>query len=361
MAVQWFRKLFGAGQRRTFTTQEPPMSVLDNRQARLASRPVGMVTPENFTIETRPAETPGEGEVLVKVLYISLDPAMRGWLNEGKSYVPPVGIGEVMRSGGVGVVVESKDPAFRPGDHVVGITGVQQYAKLPAKGLHKVDPNFAPLPTYLGVLGMPGMTAYFGLLEVGALKDGETVVVSGATGAVGAVVGQIAKIKGCKVIGIAGGAEKCAYAVGELGLDACIDYKAEDVRKALRQHCPDGIDVYFDNVGGDILDAALANLARGARIPICGAISQYNSTTGMKGPANYMSLLVNRARMEGFVVFDFAARYGEAARAMGGWIAEGKLKHREDIVDGGVDAFVPTLNKLFTGENFGKLVLKIQD
>jgi NADPH-dependent curcumin reductase CurA len=208
---------------------------------------------------------------------------------------------------------------------------------------------------------MPGMTAYFGLLDVGALKDGETVVVSGATGAVGAVVGQIAKLKGCTVVGIAGGAEKCAYATGELGFDACVDYKAEDVRAKLREHCPKGIDVYFDNVGGDILDAALANLARGARVPICGAISQYNNTTPVKGPSNYMSLLVNRARMEGFVVFDFAARYGEAAQAMGGWIAQGKLKAREDVVDGGVDAFVPTLNKLFSGENFGKLVLKIQD
>ncbi len=337
------------------------MSALQNRQARLASRPVGVVKPENFSFETHPVTSPGEGEILVRVLYVSLDPAMRGWLNEGKSYIPPVGIGEVMRAGGVGVVVESNDPAFQPGDHVVGMTGIQQYAKGSAKGFTKIDPKFAPLTTYLGTLGMPGMTAYFGLLDVGALKDGETVVVSGATGAVGAVVGQIAKIKGCKVVGIAGGAEKCAYATGELGFDACVDYKAEDVRAALRQHCPEGIDVYFDNVGGDILDAALANLRRGARIPICGAISQYNSTTGVKGPSNYLSLLVNRARMEGFVVFDFAARYGEAAQAMGRWILEGRLKAKEDVADGGVDAFVPTLNRLFSGDNFGKLVLKIAD
>jgi NADPH-dependent curcumin reductase CurA len=352
--VQWFRKLFGKTPDR-----ETPMSTQTNRAQTLASRPVGMVKPENFALENRPVESPGPGEVLVKVLAISLDPAMRGWLNDAKSYIAPVGIGEVMRAGGVGRVVESGDPVFAVGDHVVGMTGVQEYAKLPVKGLNKIDLNFAPLTAYLSVLGMPGMTAYFGLLDVGALKDGEVVVVSGATGAVGAVVGQIAKIKGCRVIGIAGGAEKCAYATGELGMDACIDYKSEDVRAKLREYCPQGIDVYFDNVGGEILDAALANLAKKARIPICGAISQYNNTTAVKGPSNYLSLLVNRARMEGFVVFDFAARYAEGAQAMGRWIAEGKLKHKEDVVLGGVEAFVPTLNKLFTGENFGKLVLTI--
>jgi len=331
----------------------------DNRQCKLIARPVGQAKRGDFAFETAPVERPGEGEVLVKVLYLSLDPAMRGWMNEGKSYIPPVQLGEVMRAGGVGVVVESGDPGFAPGDHVVGMTGVQEYARLPVKGLNKVDPRFAPLPTYLGALGMPGLTAYFGILEVGALKEGETVVVSGATGAVGQVVGQIARIKNCRVVGIAGGPDKCRAAVEEFGYDACVDYKGEDVRLKLREHCPKGIDVYFDNVGGEILDAALANLARGARVPICGAISQYNSTTGMRGPANYMSLLVNRARMEGFVVFDFAARYGEAIQAMAGWMAEGRLKHREDIEEGGVDAFPDVLNKLFTGENFGKLVLKV--
>ncbi|HEY3814959.1 MAG TPA: NADP-dependent oxidoreductase [Caulobacteraceae bacterium] len=335
------------------------MTALQNRTARLASRPVGMVTPENFAFATEPVEALGEGEVLVKVLAISLDPAMRGWLNDAKSYVPPVEIGAVMRAGGAGKVVESNDPDFKPGDYVTGMTGVQEYARLSGKALHKIDLNAAPLTAYLGVLGMPGMTAYFGLLDVGALQDGETVVVSGASGAVGAIVGQIAKIKGCRVIGIAGGAEKCQYVVNELGFDAWVDYKSQDVRKALREHCPKGIDVYFDNVGGEILDAALANLAFKARVPICGAISQYNNTTPPKGPANYLSLLVNRARMEGFIVFDFAKRYGEAARAMAGWIKEGKLKHKEDVVDGGVDAFVTSLNKLFTGENFGKLVLTI--
>ena len=352
--MQWFRKFFGSK-----TDRETPMTTPMNRVAKLASRPVGMVTAENFSFESVPVEHPGEGEVLVKVLAISLDPAMRGWMNDAKSYIAPVEIGAVMRAGGAGKVVESNHPDFKPGDYVTGITGVQEYARLPGKGVHKIDLSFAPLTAYLGVLGMPGMTAYFGLLDVGAAKEGETVVVSGASGAVGAVVGQIAKIKGCKVIGIAGGIDKCDYTVKELGFDAVIDYKAQDVKKALREHCPKGIDVYFDNVGGDILDAALANLAFKGRVAICGAISVYNATTPPKGPANYLSLLVNRARMEGFIVFDFAARYGEAARAMAGWIKEGKLKHREDVIDGGVDAFVTTLNKLFTGENFGKLVLTI--
>ncbi|NEX94030.1 NADP-dependent oxidoreductase [Caulobacter sp. 17J65-9] len=337
------------------------MTVAQNRQVKLAARPVGLPQRTDFAFESAPVPSAGEGEVVVKVHYLSLDPAMRGWMREGRSYVPPVQLGEVMRALGVGQVVESGDPAFQPGDYVVGLTGVQEYAKLPAKDWTKVDPRFAPLPTYLGVLGMTGMTAYFGLLDVGALKDGDTVVVSGAAGAVGQVVGQIAKIKGCKVIGIAGGADKCRYVVDELGFDAAIDYKHENVAARLRELCPKGIDVYFDNVGGDILDAALANLARKARVVICGAISQYNATDSVAGPKNYMSLLVNRARMEGFVVFDFAARYAEAAQAMGGWMHEGKLKGREDVVAGGVEAFPETLNKLFAGENIGKLVLKVAE
>jgi NADPH-dependent curcumin reductase CurA len=243
---------------------------------------------------------------------------------------------------------------------VVGMFGMQEYALSDGKGLNKVDPKLAPLPMYLGTLGMPGMTAYFGLLDVAAAKPADTVVVSGAAGAVGMPVGQIAKIKGCRVIGIAGGPEKCQYVVKDLGFDACIDYKHEDVKEALKQHCPKGVDVYFDNVGGEILDAVLTQINRGARIAICGAISQYNSTTGFKGPSNYMSLLVNRARMEGFVVFDFAARYGEAAREMAGWMAQGKLKSREDVVPG-LETFPETFLKLFKGENFGKLVLKVAE
>jgi NADPH-dependent curcumin reductase CurA len=302
----------------------------------------------------------GEGQFLVKVTHLSLDPAMRGWMNEGKSYIRPVGIGEVMRAGAAGTVVKSRHEKFKEGDVVTGAFGVQQYAISDGKGVVKIDTRLVPLPVYLGTLGMPGMTAYFGLLEIGKPKAGETVVVSGAAGAVGMVVGQIAKIKGCRVVGIAGGAEKCAYLVKELGFDAAIDYKNGDVKKGLKDHCPNGIDVYFDNVGGEILDACLARLAMHARIVICGAISQYNSTEGMKGPANYMSLLVNRASMTGMVVFDWAERYGEAAREMAGWIAAGKLKAKEDVVKGGIDAFNDTLLKLFKGENFGKLVLAME-
>jgi hypothetical protein len=265
-----------------------------------------------------------------------------------------------MRAGGLGRVVQSKNPAFAVGDHVYGMLGVQQFAVNAGKGLTKVDPKLAPLPVYLGTLGMPGMTAYFGLLDIGKPKEGDTVVVSGAAGAVGMVVGQIAKIKGCRVVGIAGGREKCQYVVRDLGFDAAIDYKAEDVRKSLHTHCPDGINVYFDNVGGDILEAALANLARGARIVICGAISQYCATGPVKGPSNYLSLLVNRASMTGMVVFDYADRYAVAGREMAGWMAAGKLKTREHIVEG-LETFPDTLLQLFKGENTGKLVLKIAD
>jgi len=237
------------------------------------------------------------------------------------------------------------------------VFGVQQYALSNGKGVYRADTSFAPLPVYLSALGMTGMTAYFGLLDVGAAKAGDTVVISGAAGAVGAVVGQIAKIKGCRAIGIAGGAEKCRYLIDELGFDAAIDYKHDDVHAALREHCPKGVDVFFDNVGGEILDLVLAQLAMHARIVICGAISQYNNTTPVKGPSNYLSLLVNRARMQGMVVFDFATRYGEAAHEMAQWLAQGKLKSREDIVPG-FDTFPETLLKLFRGENSGKLILQ---
>jgi NADPH-dependent curcumin reductase len=230
---------------------------------------------------------------------------------------------------------------------------------LDGNGLIKIDPDLAPLPVYLGTLGMPGMTAYFGLLDIGKPQEGETVVVSAAAGAVGSVVGQIAKIKGCRVVGIAGGEEKCRHIVEELGFDAAVDYKSENVLRALREQCPQGIDVYFDNVGGEILDAALACLARGARIPLCGAISQYNATEGMRGPANYMSLLVNRGTMTGFLVFDFADRYAEAAQEMAGWMQEGRLKSFEDVAPGGVQQFPETLLRLFRGENLGKLVLEV--
>jgi hypothetical protein len=329
-----------------------------NRQWRLAERPVGAVKRSDWNFTEEPVPAPAEGQVLVKTLYLSLDPAMRGWMNEGKSYIPPVELGAVMRAGAIGKVIESKDPAFKVGDFVNGTLGVQEYAVVPAKSLTRVDPKLAPLPVYLSTLGMPGFTAYFGLLDVGKPQPGQTVVVSGAAGAVGTVVGQIAKIKGCRAVGIAGGADKCRYLTEQLGFDAAIDYKHADVKKALREACPNGIDVYFDNVGGDILDIALTRLARNARVVICGAISQYNNTAPMKGPANYMSLLVNRASMTGMVVFDHAPRYPEAVREMAGWMAAGKLKSREHIVEG-FEKFPETLLMLFSGENIGKLVLKV--
>jgi len=330
-----------------------------NRQVRLAARPVGTPQRSDWNYTEEALAEPREGEFAVKVSHLSLDPAMRGWMNDGKSYIRPVAIGEVMRAGGAGKVIASKHPQFKVGDDVAGSFGVQQYAISDGKGVRKVDTRFAPLTTYLGALGMPGMTAYFGLLDIGKPQPGETVVVSGAAGAVGSVVGQIAKIKGCRAIGIAGGAEKCRYLTEKLGFDAAIDYKSEDVKAALKIHCPDGIHVYFDNVGGEILEAALGRIALHARIVICGAISQYNSTTPPKGPANYLSLLVNRASMTGMIVFDYAARYDEGGREMAQWIAAGKLITKEDVVEGGIDAFPETLLKLFKGENFGKLVLAL--
>jgi len=336
---------------------------LTNHQFRLATRPVGLPKRSDWNYVEEPVREPGPGEVLVKTLYLSLDPAMRGWMNEGRSYIAPVAIGDVMRAGGAGRVIASGNPAFAVGDHVTGVLGAQEYALVSAdaaRGLTKVDPKLAPLPVYVGALGITGLTAYFGLLEVGKAKAGDTVVVSGAAGATGMVAGQIAQIKGCRAVGIAGGPEKCNYIVKELGFDAAIDYKNENVIEGLRKHCPKGVDVYFDNVGGEILDAVLSQLARGARVVLCGAISQYNSTTGIKGPSNYLSLLVNSARMEGFIVFNYLAKYGEAAREMAGWMMAGKLKSKEDIVEG-FQTFPDTLLKLFRGENFGKLMIKVAD
>jgi NADPH-dependent curcumin reductase CurA len=339
-------------------------TTLSNQQFRLAARPVGLPKESDWQRTSEPVRDLADGEILVKVLYLSLDPAMRGWMNEGKSYIPPVGINEVMRAGGIGRVVASKSPTFAVGDVVSGATGVQEYwvgaADDKAAAFYKVDPKAAPLPKYLNALGMPGMTAYFGLLEVGQPKAGETVVVSGAAGAVGQTVGQVAKQHGCRVVGIAGGKEKCDFVVNELGFDACIDYKGGSVKDGLKQHCPKGVDIYFDNVGGDILDAVLTRINRKARIVICGAISQYNNTTPVKGPANYLSLLVNRARMEGIVVFDWADRYPEGAAQMAQWMKEGNFKTREDIVEG-IENFPQTLLMLFEGRNFGKLILKVAD
>ncbi len=331
-----------------------------NHQFHLAARPVGMPKRGDWAFTEEPVAEPAEGELLVKVLYISLDPAMRGWMNEGRSYIAPVEIGAVMRALAVGRVIASNNSQFAVGDHVSGILGVQEYALSNGEGLIKIDTRVAPLPVWLSVFGATGMTAYFGLLEVGRPKAGETVVISGAAGAVGMVAGQIARIKGCHAVGIAGGAEKCQYIVNDLGFSAAIDYKSEDVRQGLRQHCSKGIDVYFDNVGGEILDSVLLQIRRGARIIVCGAISQYNNTTPVKGPSNYLSLLVNRASMTGFVCFDYADRYGEAACEMAGWMAAGKLKSREDVVSG-FETFPETFLKLFNGENVGKLMLKVSD
>jgi NADPH-dependent curcumin reductase len=333
---------------------------LVNHAFRLASRPIGLPTRENWELTEEPLREPGEGEAVVKVLYISLDPAMRGWMSDMPSYIPPVGIGDVMRALAVGKVVDSRHEGFEPGDYVSGLLGVQEFAVVDARGLNKVDPSLAPLPVYLSALGMPGLTAYFGLLDIGKPEPGQTVVVSGAAGAVGQIVGQIAKIKGARAIGIAGGAEKCSHVLDRLGFDATIDYKSEDVPTALRETCPDGIDVYFDNVGGEILDAALARLARHARVVICGAISQYNSTEGVRGPSNYLSLLVHHASMTGFVVSDYGARYGEALPEMAGWLSRGELKSHEDIVDG-LESFPDALLMLFSGENTGKLAVRVAE
>jgi NADPH-dependent curcumin reductase CurA len=338
---------------------------LTNHQIRLARRPVGLPTRDDWSFTTEPVGQPGPGGVLVKTLSLSLDPAMRGWMNDAKSYIPPVGLGEVMRAGGIGRVIASNNPAFATGDLVSGAIGVQQYALVPEDqlrrvGLVKVDLRYGTIGQWLNVLGLPGMTAYFGLMDVGEPRPGDTVVVSGAAGAVGQVVGQLARIKGCRAVGIAGGQAKCDWVVNELGFDACIDYKAGNVKAGLKEHCPKGIDIYFDNVGGDILDDALARLARGARIVICGAISQYNNTTPVQGPKNYLSLLVNRARMQGMVVFDYADRYPQAIAELAGYLKDGRMKSREDVVTG-LENFPEALLKLFTGANFGKLVLQVAD
>ena len=333
---------------------------MQNKQIRLAARPDGLPNASNWqtTIEELPLLS--KDEVLVKTHYLSLDPAMRGWMTSARSYIRPVEIGEVMRAGGAGQVVASENDNFKVGDYVTGTFGIQEYLlSKNGKGLTKVDTRLAPLSSWLNVLGMTGMTAYFGLLDVGMPKAGDTVVVSGGAGAVGSIVGQIAKIKGCRVVGIAGGADKVEYMIDQLGFDDGVDYREGNLRTSLRRACPEGIDVYFDNVGGETLDTCLSMIRMKARIIICGAISQYNNTEGVVGPKNYLALLVNRARMEGLVVFDYADRYQEAATEMAGWMREGKLKSKEHIVEGGVDAFAETLLLLFGGDKIGKLLLKV--
>ena len=287
---------------------------------------------------------------MVAISHVSIDPAMRGWMNAGTSYIPPVEVGAVMRAGAIGQVTASELPGFAVGDHVYGTFGVQRYAASDGQGVIKLDTSVAEPTTYLGALGMPGLTAYFGLLDVGRIKAGDTVVISGAAGAVGSVAGQIAKVNGCRVIGIAGGQEKCRMLLTEFGFDAAIDYKSENLRKALREKAPQGVDVFFDNVGGATLDAVLTRLARGARIIICGAVSQYNAER-VQGPANYLMLLVARASMTGMVVFDYEDRYPQARAELARWLREGRLLSRPHIVHGDVSDFPEVLLMLFAGKN----------
>jgi len=329
-----------------------------NKQVILKKRPKGSAQEDTWALTTSAIPDPVEGEILIQTSYISLDPAMRGWMNDSKSYIEPVELDAVMRAGTIGKVIAANNhPKYKVGDVLSGWGGVQQYILTNGKGYFKVDTSLVPMTKYLGTLGMPGMTAYFGILEEGKIKEGDVVLISGAAGAVGSVAGQIAKIKGCKVIGIAGGSKKCQYVKEHLGFDGCIDYKNESVYKGIKSNCPDGIDVYFDNVGGDILDAALALLRRSARVVICGAISQYNSDS-ITGPKNYLSLLVNRATMKGMVVFDYASKYQEAGLQMGQWIMEGKLKTEEDVYEG-IENFYSTYQRLFNGDKRGKLLLKV--
>lgn len=314
---------------------------------------------ENFDLAEEALPEPGEGEFRVHVEYVSLDPAMRGWIAPGKSYVPPVEIGAVMRAFSAGHVDRSNHPDFPEGQAVAGLFGVQTHAISDGKNVVKADTDLVPLPTWIGGLGMPGMTAYHGLLTVGQPKAGETVVVSAASGAVGALVGQIAKIKDCRVVGIAGGPTKCRYLVEELGFDGAIDYKNETVADSLKTQCPKGIDIYFENVGGSIFNDVLGHMNRFGRIPVCGLIAHYNATEPVPPLTNLRSILVNRLRVQGLIVFDFTDRYGEAQEALARWYREGRIKFREDIREGGLNAFPETLNLLYTGGNFGKLVLKL--
>lgn len=329
------------------------------QQVLLKERPTGLT--DDQTWEYVSTDLPGleDGQFLIQIDYLSIDPAMRGWLNDVRSYVPPVQIGEVMRALGIGTIRESRHDQFAVGETVVGIFGASDYAISDGKDVTRADLSVADAPTWLGTLGMPGMTAYFGLLDVGKVQSGDIVVVSGAAGAVGSAVGQIAKANGATVIGIAGGPEKCQWLTETLGFDAAIDYKNESVSRRLRELAPKGINVFFDNVGGEILNAALANLTFGARVVICGGISSYNESKLPPGPSRYMSLLVFRATMTGFVVFDFEDRYPEAVKQISSWLADGTLISREQVADGGIKAFGEVLQLLFTGGNTGKLVLKV--
>lgn len=330
---------------------------MKNTVITLANRPSGIVEASNFKVEKRAIPELENGQLLIQVEYISLDPAMRGWMNEGTTYIKGVAIGAVMRGFAAGKVVQSKNEGFQEGDYVTGMLGVQKYAVSDGKGLSKVDINAGKLSLHIGVLGMPGMTAYFGLLEKGQPKAGETVFISGAAGIVGSTVGQIAKIKGCKVIGTAGSDKKCEYLEKDCNFDAAINYKTQDIDTELKKHAPNGVHIFYDNVGGEILDIALANLARGARVVICGAISQYNKPK-IQGPSNYMKIVTARGIMNGIIVFDYIDQYPRAVKDIANWLAKGKMQSKEHIVEG-IENFPNTLRMLFTGDNFGKLLLRI--
>jgi NADPH-dependent curcumin reductase CurA len=331
-----------------------------NRRLVLAQRPSGLVDGDTTRMETEQLPDLEDGEALVKVRYLSIDPTIRTWMDDVPSYLPPIQIGEVVRSGGVGEVIESRSDAYQPGQLLFGMTGWQEYVITDnAERAMQVLPVGVSPGVAIGILGVTGMTAYFGLIDVGQIKSGDVVVVSGAAGATGSAAGQIAKIKGAKkVVGIAGGAEKCAYIVDELGFDEAIDYKNENVAKQLRQACPDGIDLYFDNVGGSILNDCLANLAIRGRVVLCGAISTYNSDGPPPGPSNYLSLLVRRGRMEGFIIIDYLDRFPAAQLEVAGWIAQGKIKSSEHVVEG-LEKAPDALNLLFSGGNTGKVIVAL--
>lgn len=336
------------------------MNKLMNKQIALISRPVGMPTEANFEFSEAPVEELLEGQVVVRTIYLSVDPYMRGRMNDSKSYVPPFKLGEALNGGVVGEIIDSKSDAFKAGDKVTGILGWRLYNVVDAAAVRLVDETAAPLSAYLSILGLTGLTAYFGLLDIGQPKAGETVVVSGAAGAVGMAVGQIAKIKGARVVGIAGSDEKVRLLTEELGFDAAINYKTASLSEALEQACPSGVDVYFDNVGGAISDAVMELLNDYARIPICGAISSYNSTDGDIGPRVHTKLIKTRSLMKGFVLSDYNSRLGEGMQALGQWLGEGKLQYEETIVDG-FDQVPAAFLALFQGKNTGKMLVKVTD
>ena len=331
------------------------------RELRLVSRPDGLPDLSCWELAESAPATPGEGEFLVEVSHVSVNPAMRGWMEDKPSYVPPIALGEVMRAGGVGVVRDSRHPRFPDGSVVLGTFGVRELARSDGRGVLRIDTEQAPPEAWIGLFGDTGLPAYFGLLEVAGLREGETVVVSAAAGAVGGAAGQIAKLHGCRAIGIVGSERKRRYVVEELGYDAAIDYRAEDVEARLGELTDGaGLDVFFDNVGGELLDAALMNLADRARVVICGAISQYNEAGPWRGPSNYWQLLIHRARMEGFLVMDYVREFGSARERMLEWYREGKLKASNQVVDGDLGDFPEALLSIFGGKNIGKVVLRLR-